>query len=158
MTAKEETMPRATTTTKKKGLVTIKGEKGKGHVTIKHAKAHGRARFRGANRTGKATSPVVAGGAVLTLPEIAAYLRLPEAQVGELVRTYGLPGRQIGDEWRFLRSAVNDWLKGSVKSDFWTTQAGAFKDDPDLDEIVQEAYRRRGRPMTDASQPEMEAG
>jgi hypothetical protein len=41
--------------------------------------------------------------------------------------------------------------------DFWATQAGAFKNDPDLAEIVREAYRRRGRPITE-NEPREEAG
>jgi hypothetical protein len=27
--------------------------------------------------------------------------------------------------------------------------AGKYKDDPDLEQIVEEAYRRRGRPITE---------
>jgi excisionase family DNA binding protein len=107
----------------------------------------------------KSKSVAVPAGAVLTLSEVAAYLRVPASKVEHLVREYHLPGREIGKDWRFLRAAVDDWLKGLPGSgDFWATQAGAFKDDPDLDEIVREAYRRRGRPITDAEQPEREAG
>ena len=53
-------------------------------------------------------------GEVLTLAEAAAYLRLPEAEVERLVRTEGLPGRAVGEEWRFLKTALQDWLYGSA--------------------------------------------
>ena len=49
-------------------------------------------------------------GEVLTLAEAAAYLRFQEAEVVLLVNAQGLPGRSIASEWRFLRSAVQQWL------------------------------------------------
>jgi excisionase family DNA binding protein len=51
------------------------------------------------------------GAEVLTLPEIAAYLRVPEEAVLELVARDALPGQQIGGEWRFLKRAVVEWLR-----------------------------------------------
>lgn len=51
------------------------------------------------------------GFEVLALPEVAAYLRVPEKEVLELVEAGGLPGQKIGKEWRFLKWAVNDWLR-----------------------------------------------
>jgi excisionase family DNA binding protein len=93
-------------------------------------------------------------GEVLTLAEAAAYLRLPEAEVVELVRSQGLPGRSIAGEWRFLKAAIQHWL--TAASPTWETRkaailelAGKYKDDPDLEAIVEEAYRRRGRPLAE---------
>ncbi len=89
-------------------------------------------------------------GDVLTLSEAAAYLRLSDADVLRLVREQGLPGRQVGDEWRFLQAALQAWLSqaaGSGKAALLAS-AGLFRDDPFLDEIVREAYRQRGRPIT----------
>ena len=88
-------------------------------------------------------------GDVLTLAEAAAYLRATEPDVLRLVREQGLPGRQVGDEWRFLKTAVAGWLGTPAAPDprqFWQTHFGALRDDPHLKEIVREAYRRRGRP------------
>lgn len=51
------------------------------------------------------------GAEVLTLPEVAAYLRVPEEAVLELVARDALPGQQIGGEWRFLKRAVVEWLR-----------------------------------------------
>lgn len=50
------------------------------------------------------------GAEVLTLPEVAAYLRVPEEAVRESVTKDALPGQQIGGEWRFLKRAVVEWL------------------------------------------------
>src|SRR5277367_5054010 len=47
---------------------------------------------------------------VLTLVEAAAYLRLTEADVLRMVDEQGLSARQLGKEWRFLKSAIQDWL------------------------------------------------
>jgi hypothetical protein len=69
----------------------------------------------------------------------------------ELGNSQGLPGRCIANEWRFHRSAIQQWL--STASPNWETRkvgimelAGKYKDDPELEGIVAEAYRRRGRP------------
>jgi Helix-turn-helix domain len=89
---------------------------------------------------------------VLTLAEAAAYLRLPEAEVLSLAHSQGLPGRCIAGEWRFLKAAIQHWL--ATASPTWETRkaailalAGKYKDDPDLEQIVEEAYRQRGRPI-----------
>jgi len=51
-------------------------------------------------------------GAVLTLDEVTALLRISAAAVHEQVAEHGLPGRSIAGEWRFSRAAVMDWLGG----------------------------------------------
>jgi excisionase family DNA binding protein len=90
---------------------------------------------------------------VLTLADAAAYLRVSEEDVLRLTREQGLPGRQIGQEWRFLKAAIEDWLRAPETRppglDFWQTQLGAFKDDPHLEEMLREIYDKRGRPMTE---------
>lgn len=98
-----------------------------------------------------AAKPAPSPGDVLTLAEAAAYLRVREQAVLGLVGPAGLPGRAIGTDWRFLKSAIQDWLRAAPdrKKDFWETHYGAFKDDPYLEEMVKEIYKRRGRPMTE---------
>ena len=89
------------------------------------------------------------------MAEAAAYLRLAEAEVVGLVHSQGLPGRYIAGEWRFLKAAIQHWLATAPPT--WEMRkaailelAGKYKDDPDLEQIVEEAYRRRGRPITSA--------
>jgi excisionase family DNA binding protein len=105
------------------------------------------------NRPGNGVAPAAAGlPDVLTLSEAAAYLRVAEADVLRLARQQELPSRLIGTEWRFLKSALQSWLGASQAKTGKTALlalAGAFKDDPYLDDIVQEAYRKRGRPVTE---------
>ena len=47
---------------------------------------------------------------VLTLEELAAYLKVSETTAYALVRSGELPGRKVGREWRFLRARVVEWL------------------------------------------------
>jgi len=99
-------------------------------------------------------SPAVNGpvGDVLTLAEAAAYLRLSEEVVVGLVHSQDLPGRFAGREWRFLKSAIQEWLSKpppKYSKEGQLSVAGMFKDDPDLVEMVEEIYRRRGRPITE---------
>jgi excisionase family DNA binding protein len=132
-------------------------------------------------KTGYGTSEV------LTLPEAAAYLRVPEEVLQRMAAEQAIPARKIGEEWRFLRSALQDWLsrdanRGSDGARLVPLQlllaeiedrllvklttrqqpaaekgskerllrlAGAWKDDPAVDEMLEEIYRQRGRPMVE---------
>jgi excisionase family DNA binding protein len=97
-------------------------------------------------------------GEVLTLGEAAAYLRLPEADVLRLVDEQGLPARRLGNEWRFFKVAVQQWLSTppptpsdllQANKDAWLGLAGKYKDDPDLLAICEETYRQRGGPIAE---------
>jgi len=91
---------------------------------------------------------------VLTLAEAAAYLRLSEADLVTLVHAQGLPGRFTGSEWRFLKSAIQHWLSTGApnlqaRKEAQLALAGKYREDPDLMRICEEAYRQRGRPLTE---------
>jgi excisionase family DNA binding protein len=93
-------------------------------------------------------------GEVLTLAEAAAYLRLPETDVVALVHAQGLPGRYFSGQWRFLKAAIQQWLAlgaptAESRKAAQLAAAGAFRDDPDLIRICEEAYRARGRSITE---------
>ena len=91
---------------------------------------------------------------VFTLAEAAAYLRVSEADLLDLVCSQSLPGRFTGHDWRFLKSAIEHWLSlgapsPQARKEAQLALAGKYKDDPDLMRICEEAYRQRGRPMTE---------
>lgn len=89
---------------------------------------------------------------VMTLMEAAAYLRVSEDAVLHLVRNQDLPARLLETEWRFLKAAINDWLRAQPKQgsrEAVLSTIGAWKDDPFLEEELKEIYKRRGRPMTE---------
>ena len=111
-------------------------------------------------RTRKQPEPAAARAAgngpaseVFTLREAAGYLRVSEAEVMRLVEEQGLAGRQVGKDWRFLKAAIQDWLRTGPRpkgaKDAWMALAGAWQDDPHAEEELKEIYRRRGRPMTE---------
>ena len=60
------------------------------------------------------SSPAAPLPEVLTLSEAAELLRVDAAVVRKLAEAGGLPGRQVGDEWRFSRSLLFDWLAGGA--------------------------------------------
>lgn len=47
---------------------------------------------------------------VMTLNEVAEYLRIPRSTVYKLVREGRIPGQKIGRQWRFRRAVVEQWL------------------------------------------------
>jgi excisionase family DNA binding protein len=85
---------------------------------------------------------------VFTLSEAAVYLRLPEADVLRLVEEQSLPARKLGNEWRFLKSAIQAWLSApwskNRKQGIWAA-AGTLKDDPYLEDMLKEIENMRGR-------------
>jgi excisionase family DNA binding protein len=86
---------------------------------------------------------------ILTLAEAAAYLRVSEPEIVDLMRKQGMPGRKVGSDWRFLKAAIQEWLRLPEKENFWWKHFGALKDDPNLDEMLEQIYRDRGRPATE---------
>src|SRR5919199_3336346 len=82
--------------------------------------------------------------AVLTLDEVAAYLRLPKELVERLAAQGQIPGRRIEDTWRFLRAAIDDWLRSQDSRTLLLQQAGAFADDDTLAQIRSAIYSQRG--------------
>lgn len=54
---------------------------------------------------------------VLTLEELAAYLKVSETTAYSLVRNGDIPGRKVGREWRFLRERVVNWLMQAGEDD-----------------------------------------
>lgn len=50
--------------------------------------------------------------AILTVLDVARFLRVPKSTVYKLVRVGELPGSKIGKHWRFLRHDIHEWLRG----------------------------------------------
>jgi excisionase family DNA binding protein len=47
---------------------------------------------------------------VMTLEELAAYLRLSKSTLYKKAQRRVLPGKKIGKQWRFHKKAIDDWL------------------------------------------------
>jgi excisionase family DNA binding protein len=82
---------------------------------------------------------------VLTLEEVAAYLRLAPEVVEAQASAGSLPGRRVADTWRFLRSAVDEWLRAQDSRTVLLQQAGALTDDETLTELRASIYAQRRR-------------
>ncbi|MGG6264818.1 helix-turn-helix domain-containing protein [Leptolyngbya sp. AN03gr2] len=89
---------------------------------------------------------------VLTLEEAADYLRLSPEVVERQAIQGSIPGRNIENEWRFLKSAIDDWLRTPTSHAALLQQIGAFADDETLTELRDSIYRDRGRPEVDEGQ------
>ncbi len=50
-------------------------------------------------------------GAVLTIDELALYLKIPKSTLYKLVREGKIPSQKIGRHWRFRKEAVDHWLE-----------------------------------------------
>lgn len=82
---------------------------------------------------------------ILTIEEVADYLRLPPEIVLQEAAQGHLPGRKIADTWRFLKDAIDDWLRTQDSRAILLGQAGALADDDSLDELLEKIYQERGR-------------
>ncbi len=70
-------------------------------------------------------SHTVINAEVLNLEEAATFLRVPKETVVRMVSRQGLPGRRLGREWRFLKTALDNWLCRPTGKDVLLRQAGA---------------------------------
>lgn len=86
---------------------------------------------------------------VLTIEEVANYLRLPAETVERQAAEGKLPGRKIEDDWRFLKAAVDDWLRSHDARTILLQQAGALADDDSIAEMLDIIYQVRGRSETE---------
>jgi excisionase family DNA binding protein len=53
---------------------------------------------------------------ILTVHEVAEYLRMSEAKVYRLVKEGHLPVIRIGKTWRFRKDLLDDWLTKCAES------------------------------------------
>ncbi|MGI9065259.1 MAG: helix-turn-helix domain-containing protein [Pyrinomonadaceae bacterium] len=83
---------------------------------------------------------------VLTLEEVARYLRLPKDTIVRQAAQGTIPGRQIEDTWRFLKAAIDDWLRSYDSRTLLLQQAGALTEDESLPSLLKTIYSDRKRP------------
>jgi excisionase family DNA binding protein len=60
--------------------------------------------------------PIHDNPTILTVREVADYLRVSEAKVYRLVREHRIPVVRIGRAWRFHRDLLDDWLGKCAES------------------------------------------
>jgi len=55
---------------------------------------------------------------VMALSEAARFIRVSEKTLGEMARQNRIPCQKAGREWRFLKAALEEWLKGEQGESF----------------------------------------
>ena len=121
-----------------------------------------------ATKTKSANTPAANGQPVtdvLTLAEAATFLRVGADELKSAADAGRVPGRLIGTEWRFVKTALVEWLSTAsppaTGTDWQNTiirkafssdpnagflaAIGAFADDKTLDAMTEEIYRERKR-------------
>ena len=56
-----------------------------------------------------------APGSLMTLKEVAQYLRLSEDTVYKKANESSIPSFKIGKQWRFRRNDIDEWLERQAK-------------------------------------------
>lgn len=51
-----------------------------------------------------------ADGEIMTVVDVARFLRVPKSTVYKLARLGELPASKIGKHWRFLRRDIHEWM------------------------------------------------
>ncbi len=89
------------------------------------------------------------GNEIMTLEEVARYLKLKPQTVYKWAQEEQIPGAKLGKEWRFRKSLLDEWIDSSIvlsKGGFDLTfrssivslqRAGLSQDE--LDRILREA-------------------
>lgn len=87
---------------------------------------------------------------VLTLEEAADYLRLPVETIEREAARGRIPGRRVEETWRFLKTAIDEWLGDWEGRETLLQQAGTLAEDETLAELRASVYAKRGRPEADS--------
>ncbi len=57
----------------------------------------------------------MANNEILTIKELAAYLRVHQTTLYRLIRDGKLPCFKVGSDFRFMRSAIDEWIQKRQK-------------------------------------------
>lgn len=53
---------------------------------------------------------------VLTIDELAAYLKVAKSTLYKLAQDGKLPGQKVGKHWRFRKATIDQWLSERAQS------------------------------------------
>lgn len=68
-----------------------------------------------ATTTGNVDGALLSESEILTVMEVARFLRVPKSTVYKLARLGQLPASKIGKHWRFLRRDIHEWMHSRAK-------------------------------------------
>lgn len=76
---------------------------------------------------------------IMSLAELASYLKMSQASLYHLVAEGKIPGAKVGKQWRFSQARINTWVRGDgVKS----ADILIVEDDPIVSNLIADAMRR----------------
>lgn len=55
--------------------------------------------------------PTEPTGSVLTIDELAEYLKISKSTLYKLAQEGSIPGQKVGKHWRFHKDALDQWLR-----------------------------------------------
>lgn len=56
-------------------------------------------------------------GSVLTIDELADYLKIPKSTLYKLAQEGKVPGQKVGRHWRFRKETIDRWLEQDTHAD-----------------------------------------
>ncbi len=69
---------------------------------------------------------------IMTLAELASYLKVAEKTVVRMAREGKIPGTKVASQWRFMKSLVDEWLQKSSQPPTPTNLFQLMKHAPEL--------------------------
>lgn len=78
---------------------------------------------------------------LLTVKEVARYLKLNSMTVYRLAREGRIPASKVGGNWRFDKATLDNWLAESARSEGHIL---VIDDDPGIRTTIEEIISRRG--------------
>ena len=66
---------------------------------------------------------------VLTLREVAEYLRMSRSTIYRLVQKGQIPAIKIASQWRFKKGVLDEWLETQLKREAISRQTGLSTDE-----------------------------
>jgi excisionase family DNA binding protein len=54
---------------------------------------------------------------VMTIDDLAEYLKLSKSSVYKLCQAGKIPGQKVGRHWRFHRDVIDTWLKAGERTE-----------------------------------------
>ena len=69
---------------------------------------------------------------ILTLKEVAQYIKLNERTILKMVNNQEIPAKKIGNQWRFILSKVDEWLTQEIKQVETSDLNALIKSEPNI--------------------------
>lgn len=92
------------------------------------------------------------GAEILTIRDVADYLKLPVSTVYRLAERRDLPGHKVGRQWRFHKTVLDDWFRQHAASA--RTTVLVVDDEERLRDLMVEALRSKQRDVIAAASGE----